>query len=262
LFLLVLLLPPLGLYLMVLGWVNRRRRPVLMAGTWEFVGVLFALSGFILVGGPAFLGSLDERSRWFWLLGQADTTRYSGGAWMAWVAVRVAYFVVVAAVAIFALWRGRRLTSIYNIDTQAIVTAIEQALERLGFHVLRSGDSFIVGDRADKAGPKAAGSEGIHAAARAPAAAPASSGSLAAPAAALRVEVFPLMRHATLHWDPADSPTRREVEKEVAHALAEAAPPEQQSLLGGCLTLIGVMLFVLTFIAGGLLLLFRFYPLR
>ena len=95
----VLLLPPLALYLMLLGWINRRSRPVLMAGTWEFTGVLFAVSGFAPLGGPAFLGSLDEQSRCFWLLGQTDATKAAtGGDWTIWIAVRLGYYLVVAGV--------------------------------------------------------------------------------------------------------------------------------------------------------------------
>src|SRR5947209_12701248 len=118
LLLVALLLPPLALYLLVLGWVNRRPRPVLMAGTWEFAGVLFALSGFLLFGGPAFLGSLDEQSRWFWLLGEAGSGKPSGGSWAAtiWVVIRLLYFALVAGGAALVLWRCRRLTSVYNVD--------------------------------------------------------------------------------------------------------------------------------------------------
>ena len=79
---------------------------------------------------------------------------------------------------------------------------------------------------------------------------------------ALHVDGFPFMRHATLRWNPADSPLRREVEKELASQLAEIPAPEQEPLLGGCLSLLGVSLFALTFVATGFLLLLRFYPIR
>jgi len=92
--LLALALPPLALYLLALGWVNRRPRPMMAAGTWDFAGVLFALSGFLLFGGPALLGGLDEQSRWYWLLGQPGTSSADGRA--EWLLLRLLYFIAAA----------------------------------------------------------------------------------------------------------------------------------------------------------------------
>jgi hypothetical protein len=52
---------PLAVYALVLGYVNGRRRSVLVNGSWDFVGVLAALSGFVLVGGPTILAGVNER---------------------------------------------------------------------------------------------------------------------------------------------------------------------------------------------------------
>jgi hypothetical protein len=129
--------------------------------------------------------------------------------------------------AAFVLWRSRRLTSIYNVDFRFIFTALEQAYQRLGFNPVRYGDTFLI-----------------------------------EPSTTLQVDVFPLMRHATLRWEPADSPLRREVEKELTRLLAETSPPEEESILGGCLTLLGVSLFVFTCLSAGFLILLHFFPLR
>ena len=259
--LLVFLLPPLALYLLVLGWINRRPRPVLMGGAWEFAGVLFGLSGFLLVGGPAFLASLDEQSRWFWLLGEAAPAE----SWTPpiWIVVRLLYFAVVAGGAAFVLWRCRRLTSIYNINTRVLFTALDQAFQQLGLPALRSGHSFLIGGRPPKAAGKEVRSEAVQTAKpriEPDAAAPAPT--IGEPSTALHVDVFPAMRHVTLRWDPADSPVRREVEQELTRTVAEAAPPEQETLHGGCLSLVGVLLFALALVAGGLLILYRLYPPR
>jgi hypothetical protein len=228
LLLLAIFLPPLALYLIVLGWINRRPHPVLTAGAWDFAGVLFALSGFLLFGGPAFLGSLDDQSRTFWLLGATGQAKASpAGNWTFWIVVRLLYFVAVSGGAAFVLWRSRRLTSIYNVDFRFIFTALEQAYQRLGFNPVRYGDTFLI-----------------------------------EPSTTLQVDVFPLMRHATLRWEPADSPLRREVEKELTRLLAETSPPEEESILGGCLTLLGVSLFVFTCLSAGFLILLHFFPLR
>jgi len=71
-----------------------------------------------------------------------------------------------------------------------------------------------------------------------------------------------LMRHATLRWEPADSPLRREVESELAKLLAEGPPSEEESILGGCLTLLGVSLFVFTGLGACFLILLHFFAVR
>ena len=222
--LLAIFLPPLAVYLIALGWINRRPHPILTAGAWDFAGVLFALSGFLLFGGPAFLGSLDEQSRAFWLLGVTEPAKASpNGNWTFWVVARLFYFAVVSGAAAFVLWRSRRLTSVYNVNARLVFDALEEAYRRLGLNSARYGDSFLIES-----------------------------------STTLQVDVFPAMRHATLRWDPADSPLRREVENELARLLAEATAPEEESILGGCLTLFGVSLLVFTCFGAGFLILLRF----
>ena len=227
LLLLAIFLPPLALYLIVLGWINRRPHPVVTAGTWDFTGVLFALSGFLLVGGPAFLASLDEQSRTFWLLGVTQSAQASpAGNWTFWIVVRLIYYALVVGGAAFVLWRSRRLTSIYNVESRWIFTTVVQAYQRLGLNPLRYGDSFLIEARAEPVAGDAKTNVKRN--------------------TILRVDTFPPMRHATLCWEPADSPLRRSVEKELARLFAEAPAAEEEPILGGCLTLLGVSLFVFT----------------
>jgi hypothetical protein len=266
LLLLALFLPPLGLYLIVLGWINRRPRPVMASGTWDFAGVLFAVSGFVLAGGPALLGSLDEQSRLFWLLGETEPARAGGGNGAFWIAIRLLYFAVVAGGAAFLLWRSRRLTSVYNVDSRTALAALEQAFRRLGLSPLRSGDSFLIGGRAVETTPKTLRSEGIQVETESP-------GGLAVPLpaepvvlglngepAALQVDAFPLMRHVTLGWDPADSPLRCDLERELARILAEASPPEQEPILGWMLSMAGVALILFALFGAAFVVLHNLLP--
>ena len=241
---------------------------MLTAGTWDFVGVLFAASGFLLIGGPAFLSSLDEKSRLFWLMGEAETAKSSSGDnWTFWIAARLIYFTVVAGVAAIVLWRGRRLTSVYNIDSQGMITALEGTFHSLGLAAVRTGDLFLLSGRIARSTASGSISEGIQTTAvpgvvGQGVASDATSLAQIGRGTALHVDVFPWMRHATLRWDPTDSPLRREIEKELASHLAEIPAPEPEPLLGGCLSLLGVSLFALTLVATGFLLLLRFYPIR
>ena len=41
--------------------INRRRHPTLVGGSWDFLGVLLAASGLLLIGGPALLSFLYDR---------------------------------------------------------------------------------------------------------------------------------------------------------------------------------------------------------
>ena len=70
LFPLVAFLFPLTIYLFVLGLINRRRGPLLVSGPWDFAGVLFAASGFLLVVGPSILAGMGDRWRVVRLAGQ------------------------------------------------------------------------------------------------------------------------------------------------------------------------------------------------
>lgn len=225
--LLATLLPPLGLYLLVLGWLNRRPRPVMTAGAWDFAGLLFALSGFLLVGGPALLTALDERARLFWLLGEGEASRPTLiGNRLFWIALRILYFALVAGGAAAALRYCRRLTSVYNAEAPAVIHALAQSLDRLGLTHRRSGDCFWVGG----------------------------------PMTELRVEGFPLMRHVTLRWEPADAPIRRAVERELARTLAETPAPDTDSLVGWLLLLLGVTVLFLALFGAVFVLLHNLLP--
>jgi len=57
----VSLLFPLAFYFLVLGMINRRTEPLMVSGRWDFVGLLCALSGFLLINGPGLIDRLYSR---------------------------------------------------------------------------------------------------------------------------------------------------------------------------------------------------------
>jgi hypothetical protein len=284
---LAFLIPPAAVYLLFLGWLNRRPRPVFVAGPWDFFGVLCALSGLLLFGGPALISSLDEKARMFWLLGE---TNYGLSAeeivWAGWL-VRAVYFLAVAGAAALLLWRSRRLTSVYNVDPDALQPALLKVFQRLGLTPTRVGEQYQLTPAAASApDPAPAGRAGVSPAfspGRAggtpalPAAAVVAAPDVPDPAAddvpalavvvggparpaALRVDVFRLLRHATLKWSPADFPLRKEVEHELARMLGEAPLSEVENMQGGCLTVLGTTLLALTLLAGLVVVLLRWLP--
>ena len=142
---LVACLLPLAFYLILLGFLNRRRRPVMVWGVWDFIGVLFAASGFLLFGGPAVLSGLHERWRYFWLFGEGTPTTSGTGGWQFWVFLSVLYFAVVVAgcAAVFA--GQRRLTSVYNVEPAGVGRALAEVCDQLGLDPVRSGNLYLFG---------------------------------------------------------------------------------------------------------------------
>jgi hypothetical protein len=250
LLLLLAFLLPLAFYLLVLGVINRRPHPLLVPGVWDFLGLLFAASGFLLVGGPGILGGLHERWRQWWLW--AQTGGRADGAGQFWLLVSALYFAAVVAGVAWLLVRRRHLTAVYNVEPAVVEQSLEEVCLELGLNPVRSGSLFLFGITVGRAEPQAGPREALQAPHYLPRAAREGVLERAAPvrdltdqAAILEVDTFPHMNHVTLRWDPADTPLRREVESALARRLARAPGPESE--LGGWLLLLG---FVLLGIAG------------
>jgi hypothetical protein len=258
---------PLAIYLLLLGVLNRRRHPLLVAGVWDGIGLLFGVSGFLLFAGPAVFTGLSERWRMYWLLGRGDIPAGGAdGAWQFWIFLSVLYFLLVVAGAAYLLWRQRHLTEIYNADADQVEAAVTAICERLGLNPVRSGELFLFGlslspstEHRDSNRERIQAPHYLPKAVRVGALAtpglPAPmAGSLPADqvvleqAAILELESFPLMRHVTLRWDPADSPLRTVIEKELSLRLADT--PARDSLLGGWLLTAGCLLLAFEFVGG------------
>ncbi|HWG42008.1 MAG TPA: hypothetical protein VN688_04420 [Gemmataceae bacterium] len=252
---------PLAIYLLALGAINRRRRPLLVSGVWDGIGLLFGISGFLLFAGPAILSSFNERWRMTWLLGRDAPLATADRAWQFWIFLSLLYFALVVGGAALLLWRQRHLTAIYNVEVVQIEQALMQICQGLGLNPVHSGGLFLFGltlgqsaERRDGKGERIQAPHYLPAALRAAgreSLEPLSPGSLAPDStvleqsAILELESFPLMRHVTLRWDPADSPLRQIVETELTHRLAET--PTRESALGGWLLTCGFLLLVLGF---------------
>jgi hypothetical protein len=238
------LLVPLAVYLIALGFLNRRRTPLLVPGTWDVWGLLFASSGFWLLGGPAILSGLHENWRQLWLYG-----RYSGHLLdqgdneSLWVLLAVLYFLAVVAVAAWQLWRARRLTSIYQINPDAIPGALGEVAERLGLHLAHTGPLYAFST--DSPEGKASRSQAFTAAQPGPGPPlmghspdsppiPAPDGQMAV----VEVDPFPLLRHVTLRWHTEGSLMRRQVEQELVRLLRSTPTPEND--VGGWLQVLGL----------------------
>jgi hypothetical protein len=235
---------PVALYLLLLGSFHRRSTPLPLSGTWDFIGLLFAASGFLLFTGPALISSLSQRWRMFWLFGSPA----SDPAEWTWYFLATCYFTVVVGGCAYRFWRVQGQTAVYNIDPDQLHAAVDTTCEHLGVSVLRTGDFYVFEEP-----------EVIEAAPTAKTAIATGSGTVQVsttpvPAArtvsdagvTLEVDTFAALRHATLTWEPSATPIRGEFEAELRRVLADS--PTTPSDLGGTLFLLGTMLLALTLV--------------
>jgi hypothetical protein len=261
----------LSIYLLILGIINRRSRPLIVPGPWDFAGILLAASGF-LVGGVFALSAFNDNWRDAALFGHKPTNT-SAESLAIWPLVSmIAYFVVVIAGAGYFLWRSRHHTSIYNVDLETVQSALVRIFDRLGLRPVRSGDMYYLAPATGNGGggPLTPEKTGIQ---QAPNDIPASGNGMegrpqrgvqtaAQPRAPgmgnviLELDAFKTMWHVTLRWDPPHSGLRQDVERELDQELAETPSPMHS--LGAWLTLLACLLFFLAMSLGTGLVLYRF----
>jgi hypothetical protein len=240
LWLMLFLAPPLpiAVYLLLLGALNRSRHPILVSGTWDFVGVLFAASGFLLCGGPAVLSLLNDRWRETWLFSEPGEHAPTSPGSLFWLFLYFAYYVAVLACAAFLVRRRRRLTAVYNALPEDVEAALLQAFDRLGLHSIRTGPTYHLDPLPDVPVDKNGNKSGVI---RAP--------SAASPGPAdLEVESFPAMKHVSLCWEPADYRLRLEVERELAEQLGQRLSPRND--VGPWMTVLGLAILAITVVGG------------
>jgi hypothetical protein len=246
---------PFSVYLLVLGLVNRRPYPILVAGIWDFVGILFAASGFLLVVGPAVITSGSESWRMFWVFGTREgVPSINEEGTRLWGYLAAAYFTAVVTGAACLLYRRRGQTSVYNVESAAFERALGRSLDALGLNPVRTGDllvfgagaSAVAGESKLPAGTAPDDSVGVTALKAAPGPATAVNELVDEPAL-LEVDAFEALRHVTLHWEPAASPLRRAVERDLARTLAQTPSTDHQ--VGDWILLVALSLIAFNLVA-------------
>jgi hypothetical protein len=263
---------PLTLYCLSLALINRRPGPTLVPGTWDFVGVVFAASGFLLLGGPSILTGFNERWRLFWLLGRHHALReLSDQSWYFWLLLSLVYYFVVVVGIAWLLKRRRALTAVYNVEPEVLERTLARVLERLGYCWAKAGSRLFL-RAAEPAMPFLPSSEPAPSEAvqtlLPPTGEDVETGKQLQPremtapeialfedASVVELEPFPLMRHVTLNWEVEDSEARQQIETELSRALAEVRTPENPAggwflslSISGFFLMFG-LLFILLFIS-------------
>jgi hypothetical protein len=120
---------PLSIYLFCLASINRASRAKVVSGVWDIVGLIAALSGFLLIGGPSILSGLYEQWRISWLLGNFQRLNEIRGTWNDWIILYAAYFFGVICLAIWLILKARSKTSVYNVAEPELEIALRRALD-------------------------------------------------------------------------------------------------------------------------------------
>jgi hypothetical protein len=250
---------PLTVYCLVLASVNRRRHPFVVSGRSDFLGLVLALSGFLVAGGPAILSNLVSVWRGPGRLSGVPDPE-SGYDWRP-VVLRVllaVYFAALVAAVALVLRQRRGVTSVYNMDPDRFDEVLGRALDQLGYSWARAGNRFYLRVPAPLPSAKpeqpavgqitAAGAVSleapVHTAPLAPAAVPEQN-------AVIEVDPFPAMHHVTVRWGLVGPSLRQEVEGEVTRALAGVVTRENPSggwFLSAAATLFLIMSAVVLFL--------------
>lgn len=239
---------PLAVYLLILGFINRHRHPLIVSGVWDGIGLIFGVSGFLLFAGPAVLSMVSERWRSFWLLGKGDISLAAAeGAWPLWAFLAFLYFLVIVTGTAMYLWSQRRLTAIYNTNPDLVEHVLIDICKELGINPVRSGDLFLFEPSVGEREQTAIVSNPIRHLTIAGRPSPSRRGLDYGEeqTTMLELDSFPLMHHVTLRWEPAASPIRRIVEKGMSRRLSETLPDD--ALLGGWLLALGFILLSFDF---------------
>lgn len=153
----VFCLAPLALYLLWLTVLNRRSRPTIIRGSWDFAILLAGLSGFILVGGGLLLTLLQSNVR-FWMRGNFEALRDAWGQeQFTWSLIVIAYLLVVVGGAVLALLARKRMLVVYNIEPAQFEAVLADVCEELGRPVERRGNLWVGGIPLFELEPFAAG---------------------------------------------------------------------------------------------------------
>jgi hypothetical protein len=195
---------PIGIYCFVLAGINRRSRPLLVHGSWDAIGLLFAVSGFFLATVPVLANQFYHH-----LLGFADL---EFSPWIGWLA----YFLLILGGGGLMIFFRANKTMVYNVDPEQFAAISRQTFAALGLEIKTDRNRLIlVPARSNE--PSSAITE-----ARPTALADHRYAELA-------IESFASMSHVTLHWGRCTPDLRAELERELEKNLEPAAPLENSA---------------------------------
>jgi hypothetical protein len=234
----VAFLLPLAVYCLVLGLINRRRRPVMVSAAWDFAGLLCAASGLLAFGLPGILMGLSEHGRQVILFGAPVRHGWFGDLYESLCeslfsvgsgVLLLNYFFLVVGVAGFVLWRRQSQTAVYNIRPEVFDEVFAGVLDAAGLLWSRAGQRYFIRRGPKQLRPAEGPAEETESPVTASPRWPSAPGRGSYPTSAeeieqsacLEVDPAPALCHVTLRWETEDASLRQQVEADLARALAE-----------------------------------------
>ncbi len=205
-------LAPLALYLLWLAVLNKKARPTVVPGGWDFAALCGGLSGFVLFGGGLVLSLLQSNVRYIFR-GNFEALRT---AWaqeqLAWLAVAGGYLFIVVGGGWLTLALRRRSLVVYNVETGAFETAVAEVFDHLGRPAQRTGNLW------------------------------------SAPGPLFELEPFAAGKCVALRWVGDDERLFEEVARQLRPAVADLAPVDNPTARWLTAAAVGILVVVVFFV--------------
>ncbi len=259
LFAILLFLFPLSVYLAVLAGLNRRERPAMVAGVWDYVGLLFGLSGFLLIAAPAILYVIYLRSMPGMLARGVEQPVYDFFLW-SWARFGLAaYYIVLVALVAYSLWVRTRAMVVYNIKPETFDHVFGDLLTGRGFRWSQKGNKWYLDQskEAQTPAPSARSEFSEHVTAAKSISQRPSPQPVALAKQRLwhvaTLDVFDLFWNVTIWWHQVPQDMRVELERDL-RARLQSVPPSENPAAGWLLAASGVLFGVIIVCVVGLVL--------
>ncbi len=203
---------PLATYLLILGLINRRRSPLMVPGTWDFVGILFGTSGFILGGGWFLLHNLAEQMQSLSIFDFRSAGAEGPNPWALWLLVGL-FFVLIVLGVLYVLLQRRMHTTVYNVDPRVFERVLVRVLDESGLRWSRTGNQLIIQAAQGKLVSTAISNEGLLPLPGAPE--PGQNDDVAA----LTIQPFGIGYSVGLSWECHTARAEHAIRQELEHAL-------------------------------------------
>jgi hypothetical protein len=227
---------PLGIYCMLLAFINRRTKPLIVHGVWDAIGLLGAMSGFLLFTAPMLLDEFCQR-----VFGVIAGPYLYAVLW-------IGYYAFLAICGIVMVVTRASKTMIYNVDTKVFPILLQQAIARIGLQQAMQDGRVKLLPAPPDADLDAISEQPLSA----------SHSAKDNRHAELVIENFGSMCHVTLHWEQSTPHVRSQVEEELERVL-ELAAPEENAAAGWFYSISG-LIFGALFMVAGMILVIIFLP--
>lgn len=205
-------LAPLALYLLWLAVLNKRRRPSVVPGGWDFAALCGGLSGFVLFGGGLVLSLLQSNVRYIFRGNIEGLKAAWGQEQLAWLAVAGGYLFIVLGGGWLTLTLRRRSLVVYNVEPEAFEAAIGEVFDHLGRPVQRVGNLW------------------------------------SGPSPLFELEPFAAGKSVSLRWVSDDDRLFEEVARHLKPAVADLAPEHNEAARWLTTSAVGILVVVVFFV--------------